>query len=190
MNAWAWQLRQAGVAGSMDELRARAYLDLLLNRDSRPAADSQADGTGTGDRDGDGTDGPEDPGGAQAHGPGDSGSAGGPGNWPGGPGGGLIPAGFAGKINLTIPATALLDLAGARRDLGAGPGRPQTQSKYIRLLPIPGASRPGAEGMAHVVCRRASFPHEGLPRKRRGTPGMAVTRESMNSRQACGGGSA
>ena len=29
-----------------------------------------------------------------------------------------------------------------------------------------------------------------FPRKRRGTPGMAVTRESMNSRQARGGGSA
>jgi hypothetical protein len=29
-----------------------------------------------------------------------------------------------------------------------------------------------------------------FPRKRRGTPGMAVTRESMSSRQARGGGSA
>ena len=31
-------LKKAGLAGSMDELRARAYLDLLLDKDSRPAA--------------------------------------------------------------------------------------------------------------------------------------------------------
>ena len=129
VGAWARQLRQAGVAGSMDELRARAYLDLLLNRDSRPAADSQADGTGTGtgtgDQDGDGTDGPEDPGGAQAHGRGGSGSAGSPGNGPGGPEGSVIPAGFAGKINLTIPATTLLNLAGRPGEIsGIGPVDP------------------------------------------------------------------
>ena len=35
---WARQLKKAGLAGSMDELRARAYLDLLLDKDSRPAA--------------------------------------------------------------------------------------------------------------------------------------------------------
>ena len=34
---WARQLKKAGLAGSMDELRARAYLDLLLDKDSRPA---------------------------------------------------------------------------------------------------------------------------------------------------------
>ena len=30
------ELRQAGLDGGLDELRARAYLDLLLNKDSRP----------------------------------------------------------------------------------------------------------------------------------------------------------
>jgi hypothetical protein len=38
ITAWAHELRQAGLEGSMDELRARAYLDLLLGKDSRPAA--------------------------------------------------------------------------------------------------------------------------------------------------------
>src|ERR1700689_403722 len=33
---WATQLKKAGLDGSMDELRARAYLDLLLGKDSRP----------------------------------------------------------------------------------------------------------------------------------------------------------
>ena len=39
---WARQLKKAGLAGSMDELRARAYLDLLLDKDSRPAASASA----------------------------------------------------------------------------------------------------------------------------------------------------
>ncbi len=34
---WARQLKAAGLEGSMDELRARAFLDLLLDTDSRPA---------------------------------------------------------------------------------------------------------------------------------------------------------
>ena len=33
---WAHELRKAGLEGGMDELRARAYLDLLLGKDSRP----------------------------------------------------------------------------------------------------------------------------------------------------------
>jgi hypothetical protein len=35
---WADELRKAGLEGGMDELRARAYLDLLLGKDSRPRA--------------------------------------------------------------------------------------------------------------------------------------------------------
>jgi hypothetical protein len=36
ITAWANELRDAGLDGGMDELRARAYLDLLLGKDSRP----------------------------------------------------------------------------------------------------------------------------------------------------------
>src|SRR5690348_9280715 len=36
ITAWAHELRKAGLDGGMDQLRARAYLDLLLNKDSRP----------------------------------------------------------------------------------------------------------------------------------------------------------
>ncbi len=35
---WATELKKAGLEGDMDVLRARAYLDLLLGKDSRPAA--------------------------------------------------------------------------------------------------------------------------------------------------------
>jgi hypothetical protein len=38
ITARAHELRRAGLEGGMDELRARAYLDLLLGQDSRPLA--------------------------------------------------------------------------------------------------------------------------------------------------------
>ena len=38
ITAWAHELRKGGLAGDMDVLRARAYLDLLLGKDSRPDA--------------------------------------------------------------------------------------------------------------------------------------------------------
>ena len=37
INHWAGQLKAAGLPGSADELRARAFLDILLDQDSRPA---------------------------------------------------------------------------------------------------------------------------------------------------------
>jgi hypothetical protein len=36
ITAWAHELKKAGLDGGMDQLRARAYLDLLLGKDSRP----------------------------------------------------------------------------------------------------------------------------------------------------------
>jgi hypothetical protein len=38
ITAWAHELKKAGLDGGMDQLRARAYLDLLLGKDSRPHA--------------------------------------------------------------------------------------------------------------------------------------------------------
>ena len=40
ITAWARQLRAAGLDGDLDVLRARAYLDLLLGKDSRPGQDT------------------------------------------------------------------------------------------------------------------------------------------------------
>src|SRR5689334_14161884 len=80
---WAGELRKAGLEGGMDELRARAFLDLLLGKDSRPRRETTAG------RGGDGT-GPDSPGG--------------PGGPPlAGPAGGSAPTGFAGRVNLTVP---------------------------------------------------------------------------------------
>jgi hypothetical protein len=45
---WAGELRKAGLEGGMDEIRARALLDLLLGRDSRPGRDGAAASAGSG----------------------------------------------------------------------------------------------------------------------------------------------
>jgi hypothetical protein len=124
----ARQLKKAGLDGDMDQLRARAYLDILLGKDSRPANQGQsatpaADGKGSGPEgggDGDGEDG-DGPGG-----PGDGGSGrpdpAGPGTPPGA---GVIPAGFAGRVHLTVPLATLLELADRPGEIpGIGPVDP------------------------------------------------------------------
>ena len=97
VTAWARELRKAGLDGTMDQLRARAYLDILLGIDSRPLGSSPGGDAGPG-----------------SHEP--------PAPAPAGPLAGVIPPGFAGRATLTIPATTLLDLAGRPGELaGLGP---------------------------------------------------------------------
>jgi hypothetical protein len=85
---WAKQLKKAGLEGDMDQLRARAFLDIMLGRDSRAAH----------------------PGPAATGGPGLPPTA------------GVLPAGFAGRINLTIPLVTLLGLAERPGEIvGLGP---------------------------------------------------------------------
>jgi hypothetical protein len=97
VTAWAKELRKAGVEGGMDALRARAFLDILLGMDSRPL--------------GHGRDGTREP---QAPAPG-----------PGGPLAGVIPPGFAGHVNLTIPEATLTGRADRPGELsGIGPVDP------------------------------------------------------------------
>ena len=89
----ALDLRAAGVAGTLQELRVRAYLDLLQERDSRNAQ-SEPDADQSGSTPGP-EGGPRDSGGSQDHGdsPGDDSGLGG-GSGPGGAGGsGLGPRG-------------------------------------------------------------------------------------------------
>ena len=92
---WAGELKQAGLDGGMDELRARAFLDLVLGKDSRPR-DPQA--TGVTGQDG-----------AAAHQP----LGAGPANGAGG--------GFVGQVTLTVPlgtAVGLVDRPGELAGLG------------------------------------------------------------------------
>ncbi len=113
ITAWARELEKAGQDGDMDVLRARAYLDLLLGKDSRPGQDTAAG------QDGGGPDDPGDGDGRGGAGPGGSGPGpAGPGNPAAGPHASAVPAGFAGRITLTIPLATLLGLAGRPAEIG------------------------------------------------------------------------
>ena len=103
ITAWAKELRKAGLEGDMDQLRARAFLDLLLGKDSRPCRDASggADGTGPG------------PGGSGPEGPDASPPS-------AGPAGGA--AGFAGRVTLTVPLATVTGLADRPGEIpGIGP---------------------------------------------------------------------
>ena len=144
INWWARQLKAAGLEGSMDELRARAYLDLLLGKDSRPGQDTPGHDTPGHDTPGHDTPGHDTPGqgGPGQGGPGQGGPAG-PGTPPGT---GARPAGFAGRVNLTVPLVTLLGLAeqGDQRRSPAPADRPD-----------PGANTPDRY---RVVTRQWSIP--------------------------------
>jgi hypothetical protein len=127
ITAWARELKAAGLEGDMDVLRARAYLDLLLDKDSRPRQDTAGgqDGIGPDGTESDGTEsdgpgdaGPNGPGSAGPTGPGSAGPT--PGSRPG-----ARPTGFVGRINLAIPLVTLLDLADRPGEIpGIGPVDP------------------------------------------------------------------
>jgi hypothetical protein len=117
ITAWAKELRRAGLEGDMDVLRARAFLDLLLGKDSRPRQDAGGgDGAGPG----------PGPGGPGPGGPGPGGSGpGGPGTPPPPAGPAHGAAGFAGRVTLTVPLATVTGLADRPGELaGIGPVDP------------------------------------------------------------------
>jgi len=126
---WARELKKAGLDGDMDQLRARAYLDIMLGRDSRlltqPQPPGTDDATADGGQDSPGPRTPDDPpdDGPRDGGPRDGGPRDGGIGTPPAPG--VLPAGFAGRINLTIPLATLLGLADRPGELpGLGPVDP------------------------------------------------------------------
>jgi hypothetical protein len=128
---WATELKKAGLDGDMDQLRARAYLDILLNKDSRPTAAAGQDGQDSTAPDpaGGGAAGggdPGEPGGPDGSGPDDRGDGGSGPCHPDEPGipptASVLPAGFVGRLHLTIPLTTLLALAERPGEIsGLGP---------------------------------------------------------------------
>jgi hypothetical protein len=151
---WAKELRKAGLSGSMDELRARAYLDILLGKDSRPirpaspggsaspaadgdrgiknsAADSTDNNSEGGMGTGTSTDGPGD------GGPGDGGSGSPDTAAPGTPSGA---GGFVGRLNLTVPL---------RTQKPAARHRQTVQTRAARRSPPARRDRSGTRPAVH-----------------------------------------
>ena len=108
ISAWAGELKKAGLEGGEDELRARAFLDLVLGKDSRPRAPEATDTTGHD--------------GAPSAGPApDAGPAGG------------AAGGFAGRVTLTVPLGTAAGLADRPGELsGLGPVDPWLARDLLR----------------------------------------------------------
>jgi Domain of unknown function (DUF222) len=126
---WAGKLRQAGLDGDMDQLRALALIDIMLSRDSRPVtqpepqASTGATSSTDSGQDGPGHQAPDDP---RDGGPRDGGSGSpdpDPTRMPPAPG--VLPAGFIGCINLTVTLPTMLGLADRPGEIsGLGPVDP------------------------------------------------------------------
>jgi len=148
ISAWARQLKQAGLDGSTDQLRARAYLDILLGRDSRrvqPATDSRRAQPATDSC------------------PAQSADA---------------PAGFAAKVNLTVPVTTAQDLADRPGEIsGIGPIDPWLARDLVRAA----AQHPRTswcvtvtDGQGHAIghgCARPESKRHRRPEGPRPPPG-------------------
>ncbi len=142
ITAWARQLREAGLDGDMDVLRARAYLDLLLGKDSRLGRDTTGqDGGARPDAPGSGE--PQDP---RGGGPGRTGPDGPAGPPAAGPHPSAMPTGFAGRITLTIPLATLLGLADRPAEIpGIGPIDPDPEANTLDRYQIGASADPGIQ---------------------------------------------
>jgi hypothetical protein len=184
VNAWATALKEAGLPGSTDQLRARAFLDLLLGVDSRPrpgagdggcggcgGEDAGAAEPGDGTRAGDGeSDGGADRGGEDGKGastggrgteggggPGPAGTGGAPGGLGPGPLAGLVPPAFAAHVNLTVPLATLLGLAGRPGELpGIGPVDPDPEANTLDRYQIRASADPGRRISTSPACGTAA----------------------------------
>jgi hypothetical protein len=108
LTARARQLRKAGLAGGMDELRVFAYLEKLGVLAPLSGGSGANPDSGPGE-------GPDSPGGGSGGGPAGPGSGGPDGSGKQGGGSGAVsevaPGGFAARVNLTLPLATLLGMA-------------------------------------------------------------------------------
>jgi hypothetical protein len=142
ITAWAKELKKAGLEGDMDVLRARAFLDLLLGKDSRPRRDASGGGDGTGPGSG---------------GPGSGGSGpAGPDSPPPSPGPAGGAAGFAGRVTLTVPLATVTGLADRPGEIpGIGPIDPNPEANTLdRYRTEICADRRGGSGIDVLRQRR------------------------------------
>jgi hypothetical protein len=205
LTARALELRDAGVDGGMDELRAMAYLeafgvlDPLQNihpGDGGPETSDHPDGGPGDDGNGDDGNGGRGSGGPRPSDPASDGGGGtGARPWP-------VPAGFAAKVNLTIPLTTLLGTtdrpgllsgtgpidAGLARDLAAAAAR-DPRSTWCITVTGPD-SRPLAHGCGRPPTRRprTSPRNHTSPGDDRGPPGTGTLRLNPTALTGTGDG--
>jgi hypothetical protein len=133
ITAWARELKAAGLEGGTDELRARAYLDLLLGKDSRPRRSATAGGDG---------------------------------------GAGPVPAGFAGRVTLTVPLATLAGLADRPGELGSlGPVDPWLARDLARAAAAHSKTTwclTVTDNQGHAVAHGCARPEPRSHRKRAG----------------------
>jgi len=149
----ALELKAAGVAGTMDQLRVRAYLDALLGQDTAATARRQ----GAGDP---GQTGPGTPAGGSSVPEGGTGTADGSQQAARGAG---QQAGLAARINLTVPLATLLGLADRPGEAGGfGPVDADLARAMAASAAIDPATTwcltitdPGGHPTAHGCARRA-----------------------------------
>ena len=181
------ELKSAGLAGTMDELRARAYLDFLLGRTglpqpgtSDPAAGQPTASTAGPDRPGGSPAGagagPDRPGtspagagagpdrrdgGAGGRGTGSDGTATGP--WPpAGP-----PGGLAARINVTVPLSTLLGTSGTPGEVAAfGP----VDAELARELARAAGTHPATRWCVTVIGQHGQAVRHGCARGRHSAP--------------------
>ena len=176
LTARARQLRKAGIRGGMDELRVQAYLEKLGVLDPLAAIRPGPDASANGDPD------PNDP-------------------HPGPPGGaaavpGEVPAGFAARVNLTLPLATLLDLAERPgfmpgigvldpplvRDLAAAASRNPRSTWCLTVTDREG--RPVAHGCGRPSAKRGRpVPHREpvFTAADRGPPGTGTLRLNLSA---------
>ena len=179
ISARARELRSAGVTGTLDELRARAYLDFLLGRDSTPQQPSNAPqparSPGESPAGGPPAGGPP-AGGPPAGGPPAGGpSTGGPPTGNPAASGPRVPPGTAGgpagslaaRINVTVPLSALLGLSQAPGEVAAfGP----VDADVARDLIAAAGSHPATRWCVTVVGPDGHAAGHGCARGRHPTP--------------------
>jgi hypothetical protein len=177
ITAYARDLKAAGLDGTMDQLRARAFLDLTLGIRSHPphppSPGEPAARRATGDTPGNDTtaDGGAGPDGAEASAranaatgedPTGQGSAGK--GTTGGPG---PSAGLAARINLTVPLTTLLGLA---ERPGEAPGLGAIGPALARTLAQSAVTNPRTTWCVTVTDDHGSPTAHGCARSARGKP--------------------
>ena len=162
ISARARELKSAGLAGTMDELRARAYLDFLLGRTGLPQPGISDPGAGQPAESTAGPDRPDtSPAGAGGRGTGPGGPAAGP--WsPGGP-----PGGLAARINMTVPLSTLLGTSGTPGEVAAfGP----VDAELARELARAAGTHPATRWCVTVTGQHGQAVGHGCARGRHSAP--------------------